>query len=139
MDLVKEILTTGGIWEFIGGNKLKKEEYEPDESWIYAVGRIGDQVIGMVLIHDSPDGYHQVHVQVMPEHREMHGAEFGIKGMEWIWGNTDYDMLVASIPEIYPNVRRYAELQGFELFSTQEDSYEKDGILYSKWLMFIKR
>jgi len=139
MDLVKRILTTDGIWEMIGGHRLKKEEYKPDDSWLYVTGAVDDEVIGIVLVHDTPNGYHQVHVQIIPEYREQHSKEFGDKGMQWLWDNTYYNTLVASIPSLYPNVRQYAELQGFELIDTLENSYEKDDTMYDKWLMTITR
>lgn len=139
MDLVKRILTTEGIWEMIGGHLHKIEDYQPDDSWLYILGAVDGEPVGLVLIHDTTDGYNQVHVQIIPEYREQHSKEFGDKGMQWIWDNTDHDILVALIPSLYPNVKKYAELQGFELFKTLENSYEKDDTIYNDWLMTIKR
>ena len=139
MELVKSILTVDGIWENIGGHLHDKTEYTPDDTWLYVIGRVDGEPVGMVLVHDTVEGHKQCHVQMLPEHRKEHSKEFGVKGMEWIWANTGIDRMVAAIPEIYPNVRKYAELQGFKVYRTLRKSYEKNGILSDRWLLEIKR
>jgi hypothetical protein len=133
MELVKSILTVDGIWENIGGKGYDKAECIPKESWLYVVGKVKDNVIGMVLVHKTPGGLNKCHVQIIPEYRKEHSAEFGIKGMDWIWANTDIDTMVASIPTKYPNVRAYAELQGFVVVKTVST---KDDTM---WLLEINR
>jgi hypothetical protein len=138
-DLIKRILTTDGIWEMITDHGMKKEDYEPDESWLYVVGKVEEKEIGIVLVHATPDGFNKCHVQIVPEYRKEHSKEFGIKGMEWLWGNTDYEKLVATIPEIYPNVVRYALNQGFKLMGKMKRGYENNGIICDKLLLAIER
>ena len=139
MEIVKYILLSDGIWENIGGHVREKEEYKPDDTWLYVIGVVNGSPIGLVLVHKTEEGHDQCHVQILPEHRKEQGKEFGIKGMKWIWDNTDIERLVASIPAIYPNVRRYAEMQGFQVFRTLEKSYKKDDIMHDRWLMAVRR
>lgn len=118
MDLVKQILTTDGIWDKIGGFGYEKDECIPKKAWLHIIGKVDDKVIGMVMIHDTPSGYNKCHITIIPEYRKQHSKEFGEKGMQWIWDNTDFHLLVATIPTKHPNVRAYAELQGFVVFET---------------------
>ena len=90
-------------------------------------------------MHDTPKGFHKCHVQILPKYRKEHSKEFGIKGMQWLWNNTDYNMLVAAIPEIYPNVVRYAESQGFKVFDAVKDGYKNNGIICNTLLLVIER
>lgn len=138
MGLVKRILSTEGIWENVGGHRRDKDEYQPDESWLYVIGLVDGEAVGLVMIHDT-DGHKQCHVQVIPKHRKEHSKEFGVKGMQWIWDNTKIDRLVASIASIFPNVRKYAEMQGFKVIRTLEKAYEKNGILSDVWILEVKR
>jgi len=78
-------------------------------------------------------------VQVKPEYRQEHANEFGTKVLEWVWNNTEINKLRALIPEIYPNVKAFSELMGFSEESVITNSYVKNGLLYDKWLMMIKR
>ena len=133
MALVKSILTTDGIWEMIGGKGLEKKDLIPDKNWLHAVGIVDGDVVGMVIVHDTPEGDKKCHVQIIPKHRKEHSKEFGVKGMRWIWENTDIQRMVATIPIDYPNVRDYAEKQGFVVYETKP---EKDGII---WLLEINR
>lgn len=139
MALVKTILTTDGIWEHIGGHRSTKEQFKPAEDWLYVVGVVDGEAVALVLVHDTAEGDKKCHVQIIPKHRKEHGKEFGVKGMEWIWSNTTINRMVASIPELYPNVIKYAKLQGFTIFCTVEKAYEKDGLLYDNFLLEIKR
>ena len=133
MELVKKILTTDGIWEMIGGKGLEKEDLLPDKKWLHAIGKVGDEVVGLVMVHDTPSGEKECHVQVIPKHRKKYSKEFGVNGMSWIWANTDIQKMIAEIPIKYPNVREYAELQGFEVYETKQ--IETDMM----WLMAINR
>ena len=90
-------------------------------------------------MHVTPGGFNKCHVQIIPEYRKEHSKEFGAKGMQWLWANTDYETLVASIPEIYPNVVRYAVAQGFELIGTMEQAYKNNGIICNRLLLAVKR
>jgi len=139
MALVKSILTTDGIWEHIGGHGLIKEQFKPPKDWLYVIGLVDGEAVALVLVHDTAKGDKKCHVQILPEHRKEHGKEFGVKGMAWIWENTTINRMVASIPEIYQNVINYAKLQGFTIFCTVEEAYEKDGVLYDEFLLEIKR
>ena len=138
MSLVKSILSSDGVWENIGGHLHDKEEFSPDDSWLYVVGIVDGEAVGMVLVHDD-DGHDKCHVQIIPKYRKEHSKEFGVLGMAWIWNNTSINRLVASIPAIYPNVIKYAKLQGFEVLRTVDGMYKKDGVTCDLVLMENRR
>jgi len=98
------------------------EEFEPIlENHLYLVGYDKLDIIGIFQIHDSEYGK-QCHVQVMPEHRKQHAAEFGEKVLQWTWNNTDINTLTALIPNHFTNVIAFAELNGFEVIGSKDDN-----------------
>jgi len=136
---VKDVLTYPGIWETISGDFDDKEAFEvPKDDHIYLLGYNEGQVIGLFVVHKRGNNWF-CHVQVKPEYRQEHANEFGTKVLEWVWNNTEINKLRALIPEIYPNVKAFSELMGFSEESVITNSYVKNGLLYDKWLMMIKR
>jgi len=126
MDAVRNILTYPGIWETISHKGQDIDAFSPPvDDCIYL---IDNEAIGLFVVHPVGDGW-KCHVQVLPEHREESAVEFGQKVIQWIWDNTEIDKLLASIPEIYPNVKKFSEIQGFTEYGKKN----------SKWLISIDR
>lgn len=137
MYIVKSLMVADGIWEHISTKEQNRETFEPPTHWQYIVGEVEGRAIGLAVIHKTSQGHNKCHVQVLPERRKEFGIEFGLKGMEFIWANNDFDYMVASISSKYPNVRRFAESMGFELVKTIENFYGDEG--HDVWLFIARR
>ena len=123
---VRKILTHPVIWKAVSDPGQDIGAFIPPvDDCIYL---IDNKQIGLFIVHLDAEGW-SCHVQVLPEHRESLALEFGKKVIQWIWDNTEIDRLIASIPEAYPNVKRFSETQGFT------DYGKKD----SEWLIEVKR
>lgn len=128
VELINQVLKHPEIWPCIADKENDKDEFIPPmQDHHYIIGTDGDQVIGVMVYHKA-NGW-KCHVQVLPEYREKYGFKFGQKVLEWFWNNVNSDKITATIPAEYPNVVRFAELNGFSL-----DRIEK-GINF----MFIER
>tara|TARA_R110000824_G_scaffold76487_10_gene193742 strand:+ start:151 stop:567 length:417 start_codon:yes stop_codon:yes gene_type:complete len=115
LDVINYVLKEPQVWQEVCGqyNELI-EDIEPNlRDYIYLVGHVNMDIIGLFIIHGSEYGY-KCHVQVLPEHRKEHALEFGKKVIDWTWNNTDINKLIALIPQKFPNVIGFAETQGFK-------------------------
>jgi len=141
MEAVRNFLTEPAIWESISGDLADSiEEFAPKSSnYLYIMGYDKLEPIGLFIIHKTDLNLFQCHVQVMPEHREEYAVEFGTGAVDWVWENTEVDKLIALIPEIYPNVKAFAKVQGFKQEGYITNSYKKNGEIHSQWLVTIDR
>lgn len=139
-DIIKHILTHKGIWEAVSGDGDKIDAFDPElDENIYILGEVDLQPIGLFIVHPTSFGLWQCHVQVLPEFRELHSNEFGQKVIQWVWDNTDIHKLISFISDLYPNVKRFAEQQGFIEEGNIKNFHKKDGAYHSKWVMSIER
>jgi len=137
MTIVKSLITADGIWETLCAPGQEKDTFELAPHGQYIIGVVDGKPIALVIIHKTSKGYNKCHVQVLPEHRKEHSKEFGVKGMEFIWANNDFDYMMASISSKFPNVRRYAEMMGFEMIKTVDNFYADEG--HDAWLFIARR
>ena len=126
MQIVKNLMTSDGIWEHISSEGQDREGFEPIPSWQYVLGEVDGDPIGLGVIHKLKNGLNKCHVQVLPEHRKEHGIKFGLDGMQFIWANNTFNKMVASIPNEFPNVRKFAEMMGFKLIKETD---------HNEWLL----
>lgn len=98
-----------------------------------------DEPIGCVMLHWSNSVCLEAHIQVLPEYRKDHAIEFGLQAIQWVWDNTPAHKIMATIPDIFPNVIEYAHTIGFELQGINEHSILKDGVLQNQFMMGLKR
>lgn len=139
-EAIKEIITNPSIWETIAGDDDSIDTYEPPLGEnVYVIGYDEFKPIGLFIIHPTSIGLWQCHIQVMPEQREKHAVEFGNKVVQWVWDNTVINKLIALIPEIYPNVKKFSEIQGFKEEGFITNSYSKGGEMFGRWLVAINR
>jgi RimJ/RimL family protein N-acetyltransferase len=103
-------------------------EFTDDE---FIVGKT-DKVIGLMIFHPNDNRWF-CHIQVLPDFRE-HAMEFCKKSIDWFFETHDENRLYAKIPELYPNVSRFAEKNGFVKDSVLSDTYIKNGVSYNRIL-----
>lgn len=120
-ETVKEILTTPGIWEEIGGDD--PETFEVPTTPVYLLGTV-DKPMGLFILHGDSEAM-ECHVQVLPEYRAEYSMAFGQKVVEM---SKDYTkLLTAEIPKRFENVHQFALANGFEVTAEGVDSrfYER--------------
>ena len=97
----------------------------PDPEAEYIAGYINDEIIGIMIYHHYLDSI-KCHVQVLPAHRADHAREFGEKALAMKDGP-----IYATIPELYPNVLRFAGSFGFEPVGQTPSTGTKNGKKYN--------
>lgn len=137
MNIVKALMVADGVWENISTKEQDRETFEPPPHWQYIIGEVDNEPVGLGIIHKTRQGYNKCHVQVLPEHRKEHGLKFGLDGMGFIWANNTFNYMVASISSKFPNVRKFAELMGFEMIKTVDKFYADEG--HDAWLFIARR
>ncbi len=100
---------------------------------IYLTGFVGTEIIACFVMEKTALHTANVHVQVLPKHREKYAEEFGREALAWTWANTDLEKLVAEIPTTHPNVLDFAERMGFEIEGLNRRSLKKGGRLVHQW------
>lgn len=143
IEVIDSILKHPGIIESISGDltidEAMSRQSPINNDWLYLKGVVDGVVVGLVVVHLTSQNWYQGHVQVLPEYRAEHAFTFGHDALEWIWGNTVIPKLIALVPELYPNVKKFLDAQGFTQEGYITNSYKKNGRTYSNWLMSKNR
>jgi hypothetical protein len=130
IDDIKSILCHPEIYDRIAEDGMPSvEEYEPELDGVICIMDEGKK--GVMLFHWVNGITLECHVQVLPKYRnEAH--KFGQLALEWMWDNTKATKVVAQIPELYPDVVKFAYNNGFQREGINESSYLKNGQIYSQ-------
>ena len=127
MDKIKSVLCDEWIYNRISEDGTPTaQEYEPTTDALYL---IDDDLSGVMIFHPINAVTFETHIQVLNRSVAM---EFCSSCIEWFWGKSYAKKIIAQIPEIYPDVCRFAEKQGFEREGINRASYLKDGNLHSQ-------
>lgn len=139
--LVKRIMTLPEIWETIAEDGQDPDKYDCDvdgECWLLMVD--GDDVVGLYNIHGINSIQCQIHAHVLPEHRKKHSYETGVLALKWLHENEpSYQKLIAFVPVIYENVKKFTCQFGFQVEGLNRKSYLKNGKVVDQYLLGITR
>lgn len=137
---IKRVLTTPGLWECISWG-ADAESFDPPilDELIYLVAEVDGEAKGLFFIHPHSPVTAKVHVNMLPDCRGHEASEAGRLFLAWAHNHTDYQKLIAEIPEVFPNVRAFAERMGFEVEGVNRKSYPLNGKLVDQWHMGITR
>jgi len=131
----KDVLCDPEIFSVISDDNAPSiKEFEPPQDCEYLGGFVGDELIGVMVYHTFRESI-KCHVQVLPAHRADHAIEFGNKALNFKKGLTIY----ADIPEIYPNVLKFAESFGFEIIDNIANTGIKDGKPFNSHLLRLEK
>lgn len=101
--------------------------------------KVKDKIIGILDIHDYKDGY-EVHVAILKPYRHKYAVEAGAKALQWVFDNKECDKLYAHIPVLFPEVRDFAFMQGFELDHIDKQAHlHHDNKKYDVWAVSLER
>jgi len=131
----KAVLCHPEIYEVISDDSSPPlEEFDPPSDCEYIGGFVKDDLIAVMVYHKFRESI-KCHVQVLPTHRTDHAMKFGELALSLKNGLTVY----ADIPEIYPNVLKFAELFGFEIIDNIANVGVKNGKSFNSYLLRLNK
>lgn len=135
LDRIYKVLKDPEIFARIAEDNISIEDYKAPEDVIY----IMDQLDTCLMIyHWRNQATLECHVHVLKNSR-LNALAFGQSALDWAWDNTDAMKIIAEIPEIYPDVLKFALKNGFEIEGLNKSSYLKGGELYSQTYLGLMR
>jgi len=138
--LIKSIIFNQAIWECIAEDGQEKADFDPDvESECWLVMRLDEIPIALYNIHALNSVTAQIHAHVLPAYRKEHSKETGALVLRYILENTDYQKIVAVIPVIYENVKKFTMSFGFVEEGINRKSIMKGGELLDQWMLGATR
>jgi len=127
VDKIKSVLCDEWIYNRISEDGSPPvEEYEHNTGALYL---IDDALSGLMIFEPMNAVTAEMHVQMLDKSK---GVEFGLACIEWLWTNSKAIKIVAQVPELYPDVCKWALKIGLEQEGTNRSSYLKGGKVYSQ-------
>lgn len=133
---VREVLTHQDIYPLIttdDGPAVDNYWPELGEN-VFILGKVDGKPAALLIGHPENEKAFWVHVQVIPEYRKQWALYFSEIALELMWKFTGAIKFMALIPDIYPNVARFAESCGFEREGCLKKSIMKDGRACDQWV-----
>lgn len=111
-------------------------EYEPEEGPIYLLGKVNNETIGVMVLHQFGGFDWWVHFQVLPQFRKEWAKKFGYQALRFAFRELENcKKLNAQIPIIYTNVVLFSQTFGFRFEGVNRQSYYKNGKCYDQHYM----
>ena len=131
VDFIREVIME--LWDDISEDGANKEEWtiNPDYAWIECVA--DGQRLGLVQLNDFNYTTLQLHMNIRRAYRKKYTRDITHAGHEWLLKNVDkrIQKYVAMIPELFPNVAKFALDSGWEKEGELSKAYSKCGRLYN--------
>ena len=124
---IKTVLSHPVIWDSIASDGAPPPEdfdWRIYAGWLPIGGYVDGKTVAIMLYHGFRDG-DKLHIHVLPEYRDEYAREFAEKALKY----GQYP-LYADIPDIYPNVQRFAESFGFSEIEKMNSGRTKNGKAY---------
>jgi len=141
VNVIKSVIFNPVIWDCIAEDGDHTQEgFVVDtisECWLEI--KNDDLVVAIYNLHTLNSVTLQIHAHVLPQYRKEFSRESGLAALKWIVDNTDYQKIVAIIPSIYDNVKKFTESFGFIVEGINRLSYKKNGNLVDQWMMGATR
>lgn len=141
LQLLYSILQTEGVAEWVGEDGAElilpshpKIHYLLAKIEIGVDGVIEDRVIGCVAFMPINAVTWNPHIAILPKYHG-NGTDAMRAGIQWIFGNTDCEKLVAHPPEYNKPMVRVFEKCGFDHEGFSPQSVRKNGVLHGRHLM----
>lgn len=133
--IINRILKNDDVWSRVAEEGVTKDEYDAPDGPYYVVD---DTWQALLIGHWKNDVTIEVHINVIPEFRHK-AREFADLAVKWFWDNTRCQKLVAEIPEIFPDVVKFAKKSGFKPEGVNSLSYRRNGVLYDQFYLGLIR
>ncbi len=140
-DEIRAVMTHPDMWATIAEDGQNPDDYSPDmDSTAYLLMRVGGETVGLYTMRAVNAVTLEMHVNVVKAHRRRHSHATGIAALRWVYHNAEkYQKIVAQIPVIYGNVKRFALDMGFQLEGVNRLSYQKNGEIMDQWALGATR
>jgi hypothetical protein len=138
--VIESFMRLPEIFKTAAEDGQKPEDFKSNcqaDCWLLMM--CGDEFIGAYKIHALNKVTAAIHANVLPVHRKKYSHYTGLAALQWIIDNTDYQKVVATIPVIYGNVKRFTSGFGFNQEGISTNSYLKNGSLVDQYLLGITR
>ena len=138
-DLVRSVMMRPEIWATAAEDGQLAEDHianVDDTCWLamWAEG----QLIGLYNLHAHNSVTVEIHAHVLPDYRKRFSHDTGVAALQWLMENAaQYKKVVAQVPVIYENVKKFTCSFGFKVEGVNRLSYEKNGELVDQWLLGI--
>lgn len=143
-DVVRRILTVPALYDVVMDDTAPApEDYEPfmHETIYHLLAVRGNKVLALFVIHPMNNTVAVMHANVLPKfwgEREQNAA-IGKAVIQWVWDNTEFHKIVATVPVIYKKVLGYAQRIGMQREGIMRKSYMKDGELHDQYHLGVNR
>jgi len=140
-DLIKAVITRDDMWATVAEDGQNKGDYLADvinECWIMITD--DDELVGLYNLHVHNSITIEIHAHILPEHRKKYSKDSGRAALEWIYLNSpEYKKVIAQIPVIYENVKKFTCSFGFKEEGINRMSYLKNSVIVDQWMLGITR
>ena len=138
--IVEGLMCIPSLWATVAEDGQNPDDFKADcdgQCWLLMMA--GDDIVGMYNLHSINRVTVQIHAHVLPEFRKKHSYDTGLAALQWIIDKTDYQKVVATIPVIYENVKRFTCSFGFQVEGINRESYLKHGDIVDQYMLGITR
>lgn len=142
VSLIKAVMLLPEIWATIAEDGQDPADFDPDvNDEIWLTMETGEGIlVGLYNLHSRNAVTVEIHAQVLPEHRKEYSRATGLAALRWIRVNLPTcHKVIATVPALYPNVKKFTESFGFQLEGVNRASYLKEGELHDQWNLGITR
>jgi len=137
--LIKSVISNRVLWGEISEDGASLSEWEPDmtEGWL---GAYEDEIlIGVFNLHALNSVTLKIHIMILPQYRGELAYKAAHDALKWIVANVSFDKVNCEIPDIYPNVIRFAEKCGMVKEGINRCSFRKSGKIHHQINLGITR
>ena len=139
-EIIEGLMRMPDIWATVAEDGQNPDDFKADcegECWLLMMD--GENFVGAYNLHSHNSVTVEIHAHVLPTHRKQYSYATGIAALQWVTDNTNYQKVVAVIPTIYENVKRFTCSFGFQEEGINRKSYLKNGEIVDQWLLGITR
>jgi RimJ/RimL family protein N-acetyltransferase len=136
IDVIKPVVVS--VWDTIAEDGIEHKTWVPNPYRTAYIAVFDDDTpVGILSAVPMNASALHVHIHIPPESRGSK-YEIGAALIEYITEVTEFTTLIAYIPVIYENVRRYAERLGFEDAGLVKRAHLKNGDRHDMTVMQLE-
>jgi RimJ/RimL family protein N-acetyltransferase len=140
--LIKNIMFEPAIFDAVAEDGKDPIDVEFDvyaDCWVEI--RVDEDVIGVYNLHPHNSATLEIHAHILPEFRKKYSLDSGKCILQWVLDKCPemYQKVIAQVPVIHENVKKFCIANGFKIEGVNRMSYRKNGKLVDQTLLGITR
>ncbi len=139
-NLIMSVLKAPCIFDRVSSDDQTKENFvffrKPEYLFLGIYKK--NKLLGMFFFHPVGNETVQIHIQIFEKYRKKHAFNAGNAAMNWFL-ESEYNKMMAEIPEQYIDVYKYTRKFGFQACGINKGAYVKDGITYDEFVLELTR